>query len=145
MSYLQKSLLSGEKIAFETKMHWVSYLNAILLNVLTGMTAFLTGGTFGVIVAALGVFILLQTILRDVNTEVGVTDRRVFAKTGIIRRNTFEMRNSKIETVDVKQGIIGRILGYGTISFVGTGGSKSEVKCIANPFAFREAALSQME
>jgi uncharacterized membrane protein YdbT with pleckstrin-like domain len=58
--------------------------------------------------------------------EFAITNKRVIIKTGLISRKTFEMNHSKIESVNVDQGIVGRILGYGTVRIVGSGGSKEE-------------------
>ena len=54
-------------------------------------------------------------------TELSVTNHRVIYKTGFIRRHTVEMNMDKVETVNVDQTILGRILGYGTIHVLGTG------------------------
>jgi uncharacterized membrane protein YdbT with pleckstrin-like domain len=48
------------------------------------------------------------------------------------------MNLSKIESVNVDQGILGRILGYGTIRIIGTGGTKEAFPKILNPLEFRK-------
>jgi uncharacterized membrane protein YdbT with pleckstrin-like domain len=55
------------------------------------------------------------------NTEMGLTNKRVILKTGIISRHSDEMKISSIETVEIEQGIMGRILGFGTIRVTGKG------------------------
>jgi hypothetical protein len=47
------------------------------------------------------------------------------------------MNISKVESVDVNQSILGRILGYGTIIVRGTGGSLEPMRRIADPLSFR--------
>ena len=47
------------------------------------------------------------------------------------------MNRSKVESVDVNQTILGRILGYGTIIVRGTGGSLEPMRQIADPLTFR--------
>ena len=54
-------------------------------------------------------------------TELSVTTHRVIYKRGFICRHTVEMNMDKVETVNVDQSILGRILGYGTIHVLGTG------------------------
>jgi len=70
--------------------------------------------------------------------EFAITNKRVIIKTGLISRKTFEMNHSKIESVNVDQGILGRILGYGTIRIVGSGGTKEVFPNISNPLKFRK-------
>src|SRR5665811_1200231 len=43
-------------------------------------------------------------------TEFAVTDRRVIYKCGFIKRHTVEMNMDKIESVDVDQSLLGRML-----------------------------------
>ena len=54
-------------------------------------------------------------------TEMGVTNKRVILKTGIISRHSDEMKITSIETVEIEQGILGRMLGYGTVKVTGKG------------------------
>jgi uncharacterized membrane protein YdbT with pleckstrin-like domain len=47
------------------------------------------------------------------------------------------MNLSKIESVNVDQSIFGRILGYGAITIIGTGGTRETFSDLANPIQFR--------
>jgi uncharacterized membrane protein YdbT with pleckstrin-like domain len=51
---------------------------------------------------------------------------------------------SKIETIRVEQGILGRALDYGTIVVSGTGGSKEPFRTIASPMEFRRKVQEQI-
>ena len=48
------------------------------------------------------------------------------------------MNLTKIESVNVDQSILGRILGYGTIGIIGTGGTKEQFNDIRKPLTFRK-------
>ena len=76
-------------------------------------------------------------ILRS-TSEFVITNMRIILKTGWISRKTFEMNLNKIETVNVKQSVWGRLFGFGTISIVGTGGSREEAENIRKPLEFRK-------
>ena len=104
MSYINESLSSGEEIRARFKLHWVVKLPMILWIVL-------------IITIPLAVWEWLK--LRF--TELGVTNKRVILKTGIISRHSEEMKISSIETVEIEQGILGRILGFGTVKVTGKG------------------------
>jgi uncharacterized membrane protein YdbT with pleckstrin-like domain len=67
------------------------------------------------------------------NIEQGVTNERVILKTGIISRTSEEMKISSIETVEIIQGVIGRIFGFGTIKVTGRGISDLVFKKINDP------------
>jgi uncharacterized membrane protein YdbT with pleckstrin-like domain len=56
-------------------------------------------------------------------TEQALTSKRCILKRGIVSVNTEEMRISKIETVEMRQTLFGRIFGYGEVHITGTGGA----------------------
>jgi len=70
-------------------------------------------------------------------SEFAITNKRVIMKVGLIRRKALEMNLSKIESVNVDQTIMGRILGYGTITIIGTGGTRESFASISKPMEFR--------
>ena len=55
------------------------------------------------------------------------------------------MRLSKIETVEVKQGIIGRIFGYGNVIVTGTGTSSVVLNYVSNPLSVKKKIDSQLD
>ncbi|MGC4000144.1 MAG: PH domain-containing protein [Anaeromyxobacter sp.] len=77
--------------------------------------------------------------------EFGVTSKRVMIKVGFIRRQSLETLLTKVEGVAVNQGILGRILGYGTIVVNGTGSTRTPFANISEPDAFRRAVQNQLE
>ena len=65
--------------------------------------------------------ISLKMMINKWTTERALTNTRYIQKIGWIARSTEEISISKIEEVDLKQSIIGRLLGYGSVSISGTG------------------------
>jgi uncharacterized membrane protein YdbT with pleckstrin-like domain len=76
-------------------------------------------------------------------TETDVTNMRIVHKTGFIKRRTFEMSLDKVESVDVNQSIIGRIMNYGDVTIMGVGEGKETISTIASPLAFRNAITTR--
>jgi uncharacterized membrane protein YdbT with pleckstrin-like domain len=70
-------------------------------------------------------------------TETDVTNMRVVHKSGFIKRRTFEMALDKVESVDVNQSVLGRILNYGDVTIMGVGEGKETIRTIAYPLQFR--------
>ena len=104
MRYIEESLSEGEKIVSVFKQHWVTRLWLVLWILL-----------LVTIPIAVYEWLRLRTI------EHGVTNKRVVFKQGIISRHTEEMKLGSIETVEIDQGIWGRILGFGDIKVTGRG------------------------
>jgi uncharacterized membrane protein YdbT with pleckstrin-like domain len=121
MSYVEESLSKGEKIYRIFPHHWMVKAT-IFIHFLF---AFLTFGLW--LIPAILIW------LRWRNTEQGVTNKRVIYKYGIISRKTDEMRLSAIESIIIKQGIIGRILGYGTVVVIGRGAGDVVIRWMTDP------------
>lgn len=113
--YVNNNLIKDEQVEFETTYHWIIFCN---------LRAIFT--------------LFIAPILDRWSDEFAITNRRVIVKTGLISRKTLEMNISKIESVNVDQSIMGRILGYGTIQIIGTGGTKESFAKINHPLEFRK-------
>ena len=116
MSYIADSLSEGEKIVAIFRQHWVTRLWLVLW-----------------ILLLVTLPIALYEWLRLRTMEHGVTNKRVIFKQGIVSRHTEEMKLGSIETVEIDQGVWGRILGFGDIRVTGKGISDVVFRRIADP------------
>ncbi|HMK14581.1 MAG TPA: PH domain-containing protein [Burkholderiales bacterium] len=91
----------------------------------------------GVVLLIVAALLFLVRWIRVKTSEFGVTNKRVIIKIGLIQRHTLELLLTQVETIGVDQGIMGRILGYGKIVVVGTGGTNEPFSRIARPLEFR--------
>lgn len=160
MGYVDDNLLPGERVEHRAALHWVIYARPIR-NGLIGagiMVAtvallasarsdlwwvFALGVGTGVVLMIAAAGGLLAAIARGLTSEFAVTNKRVIVKTGFISRDTLELNLAKVETVGVQQSVAGRILGYGTIVIVGTGGTREPFRDLAAPMSFRRAVDAQ--
>jgi DNA-directed RNA polymerase subunit M/transcription elongation factor TFIIS len=99
---------------------------------------------FGPLLFCSGLITLISTLIYVRTTELAVTNQRVIAKVGLISRRTLEMNVAKVENIQVDQGILGLLLGYGKITVVGTGGTREPFWYIADPLSFRRAVQAQL-
>ena len=149
MRYVRRVLQPGETIVYSTKLHWLIYINAILLGI---VCVILIGAAIAtndnqnlslalviaaILFALLALAAALRAFIRRATTELAVTDHRVIYKTGLLSRHTIEMNRDKVESVDVDQSLFGRIFGYGTVVVRGTGGSLEPIRNIGDPLTFR--------
>ena len=116
MSYIEESLSEGEQVVARFNLHWVERLPLFLWCVL-------------VVTLPLAIYAWLK--LRC--TEIGVTNKRVIVKTGIISRQSEEMRIASIETVEIDQSVCGRILGFGDVRITGKGTSSLVLHHMSEP------------
>jgi uncharacterized membrane protein YdbT with pleckstrin-like domain len=146
--YIDDILQPGEKVLYSTNAHWIFYLPAIgawivalILFVLSRMTVpdvvGLTCLAASAVVAIAALYWTGRAWFHRWTTETDVTNMRVVHKTGFIKRRTFEMSLDKVESVDVNQSILGRILNYGSVTVRGVGEGAETIDMIASPLDFR--------
>jgi|SRR5579859_5639190 len=146
-SYADSVLAPGETIVHRAAIsHWkflMSYLVGTLC--IAGAIALLVVSRTNTDVPpaaaaapfVVGVILILVALIRRSTTELVLTDRRIIAKRGFIARDTVEMNLSKIESLHVNQGLIGRMLDYGDVTVVGTGSSLEPLRGVSNPLELR--------
>lgn len=135
--YLERVLAADEQILETAQLHWVNYLKqwffaffgAVFFTVFLMLPDSQPVLNFAIVFFGVSVYFWLK----NRTTEMVITNRRVVLKRGIISVHTSEIRNVKVETVRLHQGILGRLLGYGDLVFTGTGESHTIFSVVASP------------
>ena len=127
MSYIRNSLSNNEEVKATFKLHWFTAIPVIVFALLAIPTA---GLTF---------FVSAYLWLQLKTTELGITSKRVIFKEGIISRKSDEMRNDAIETIEIDQNVLGRILGFGDVIISGRGRGHVLFKNVDNPIEVKKA------
>ena len=127
MAYLDESLAPGETIVARFDLHWTAKWRLIVYVLL--------------VIPTIGIALLavIYEWLRLRSIEMGVTNRRVVRKTGIVSRETAELRLASIETIDLRQTTWGRVLGYGDVVLTGRGESAMVFQRLARPLDAKRA------
>ena len=151
MAYYTQVLQADEQVKYIGKLHWILYKTelVLVLPALLAMTYYFKqpeGQRFLISVVALALVVaaigfLLRSVITQATTEIVVTDKRIIHKEGLLSRRTQEMNIHRVETVDVDQSLPGRLLNYGTVSIIGTGGSWEPLRRIASPLQLRNAII----
>jgi len=162
LSYVEKHLIAGETIQYQTKLHWIVMLGhaaiaAVLaligLALLVAPWNSIKGGApslapvlrwAGIVFLLIAAIFFVVGLVRRNATEMGITNKRVIVKTGLANRRTIELLLSRIESVVIEESAMGRMLGYGTVIIRGTGGTPEVFEKIAHPLEFREQVQSQI-
>lgn len=124
-SYVESNLGRDERIVYKAQVSWLSQFWYYIWGIL--LIAFFIGIIFFII-----------AVLNVMTTELALTNKKVIAKFGFIRRSTIELNLDKVESISVEQGFIGRMFNFGSIIVRGTGGSQAPIPYIARPLEFRQ-------
>ena len=93
----------------------------------------------------LGLIFLIIAFVRYKSVELAVTTKRIIVKHGFVRRQTVEINLDKVESIQVEQGLLGRLFNYGTLIVSGTGTSHAPLTGIAEPMGFRKAFIEAQD
>ena len=134
MGYIQSTLSKDEVIKETAHLHWINYAVVFMCAFLCiGSCALLfkynpsENAIFAVLFGFPAVVFFLSSILaycRIQTTEMVVTNKRVICRTGVVSVHTEEIKSTRLESIEIKQSILGRILNYGSLWFSGTGTAK---------------------
>jgi uncharacterized membrane protein YdbT with pleckstrin-like domain len=161
LTYVEKHLIPGETVQYQTNLHWIVMLGhaglaafffaAAVALLILHFSAQTTGvaHSLALLLVALAAFLVaailfIVGLIKRSATEMGITNKRVIVKTGLANRRTIELLLSRIESVVVEEPAMGRVLGYGTVIIRGTGGTPEVFEKIAHPLEFREQVQSQI-
>ncbi|MBU4230791.1 MAG: PH domain-containing protein [Proteobacteria bacterium] len=132
-SYVEGSLIKDEKVIYTGTVSLWSLAPLIVIGCIL-LSAY-----------GLGLILLLIAFIRYKTTELAFTNKRVIAKFGFIRRQTIELHIGKVESIQVNQGILGRIFDFGTLVISGAGNPQAPIPGISNPMAFRRAFMESQD
>jgi len=159
MGYVDQNLIPGESALYRTGLHWIVLVWPTILGLLFGVPGLAIlviaalvrqkypGPTRieGLVFLGIGLIAALVGFLKRSATEMAVTNKRLVVKIGVLRRRTYEILLSKVESIHVEEGLFGRMLGYGSVVVRGTGGTPEPFYRIAHPLELRRQVHHQIE
>lgn len=146
MGYVERHLLQDERVLFKTRLHWILFLRPALLvviGVVMGVALYRSVPEppwlwwIGPAIVLVGLGFGLVHWVELMTSEFAVTSTRVIFKVGLVARYTTELLLTKVESISVNQTLVGRLLNYGDITVIGTGGTREVFRRVGNPIAFR--------
>ena len=149
MGYVEKSLMEGEHIVYEATYHYIIYwlpallalAGLVLLFAPIGDMTFDTRLLFTLIIIAVAA---VWAVVKWGGKRFVLTNKRIIEKVGIVRLDSNELVLHRCEGVNLSQGILGRILNYGTV-IVTTGEVANEYPYIKNPLKFKTLVNQQID
>lgn len=163
-SYVKRAMHEDEKIVYAAQLHWIIYQSGFLYVLLGGAV-----GHFGVMllrslnipkiatyiepivsyisvgIVAVGGMLLFGAFVRQMSTELVITNQRIIAKHGLVATTSYELMMTKVEGATIDQSIWGRMWDYGTLMVKGTGGGISPIDHVAKPFKFHNNLMSAIQ
>jgi uncharacterized membrane protein YdbT with pleckstrin-like domain len=112
----------GETVRFEARPHSAALVRplsrSLLLALAGGVLVGLSPpwlGVLGAVLLGVGALLALRAVLRWDRTSLVVTTEKLLVVHGIAKRRAAAVRFARVGPVEVEQGLLGRLLGYGTV------------------------------
>ncbi len=167
MGYLREALVDGERVVYQARFHWfytVSALSWLVLSAAFSLWLYSAPpeswvgalrfslipalGQWGRVDRMLSILVFLVGAYRylamtwvQFGTEIAVTDRRLIHKRGVIARHASSVSLRAVESAEVLQGVLGRLLGFGRVLVRGTGTGTIVFPELDDPLTLRKAVL----
>ena len=144
MGYVDNNLMTDEQVIYRTRLHHVVLFWPVVTLAIGSLLYRWEPSGASRFVTFVGIVATVVMFLRYVTSEFAVTDKRVIMKVGWIRRHTLETLLAKVENIGVDRSITGRLLGFGSVTVTGTGGTVAQFKHVRAPMALREHVQEQV-
>ena len=140
MSYTSDNLTQGEVILFNSSFSkaylWFDLISCSAVSIL--LASITNSSTVYVVMMIIFFMMSIPKLIRYFTEEYSITSRKILSKSGWISRNTDELPLKVIEGIDVKQTVIDRILGAGTLIVTGRGTQRVTFEGVDNPIAVKK-------
>jgi uncharacterized membrane protein YdbT with pleckstrin-like domain len=112
----------GETVRLEERPHFAALLRPLVRSLalaLVGAVLVIAApaslGLVGALLLGMAAVLALAAVWRWDRTQVIVTTDKLFVVYGIAQRRAAAVRLARIGPVEMEQGVLGRMLGYGTV------------------------------
>lgn len=129
MSYIDRRLAENETIMYRGRFHWLEHTFAWASLIFLG-------------VFIIGIFLFIRQMVKIKTTNFAITSERVNTKRGFLKARVGRMSLDGVEGGKVRQSMIGRLLGYGTVIIEGRGDMELPLPKMADPAGFLRAVTN---
>lgn len=126
-------------VIYFTKLNWIVFFWPIVMLFLA-VTVYMSIVQLEELSIFVAVFALLWIGMTWVTyhfSSITIKKKQVILRTGLLVRKTVDIPLSKIETIDIRQSILGGIFRYGTLIITGTGGTRHLINYLDKPLTCR--------
>jgi uncharacterized membrane protein YdbT with pleckstrin-like domain len=156
MGYAEELMSTGERIVAREKQHWFVFIwgarYTILAIILAGIGAVVQTnlsspwrdllGWAAAILFIGGLLLLGWTILRYMNQEYVLTNRRVIEVEGVLNKKVTDSSLEKVNDIVLTQSVFGRMFGFGDLEILTASDTGiSQFQMLVQPVRFKREML----
>lgn len=147
---VQRREQSGkEQVVVRCRKHWGMFVGRGLIAFLFLIMGFITeadDSTFLIVCIAVAVIALLPAIISYFSDYLELTETKIVGHSGLINSRKISAPLSKVQNIELSNGLGGKIFGYHDILVdnAGTGGKEFRFRKATNAEEFAEAVYARM-
>lgn len=131
--------MEKEQIIFEGRLHWVIFIAPMLCfmgGIMLGLYFPFTK-LAALLIAFFGLIWLVMAFITYFVSSLVLEGNQLVIRTGLLVRQTMNIPLSKVESIDIRQPLLGSLLHYGTLMITGTGGTRYGIAHLSHPLTCR--------
>lgn len=130
---------SDNNIVYQARLHWILFFWPILVFVLGAYVSMKVVPLYkaGLAIMAVAIFAEVVVWLTYQSSYLLIKKKQIILCTGIFVRQTLDVSLNKIESIDIRQSILGSMFHYGSLIITGTGGTKQYINYLNKPLTCR--------
>lgn len=126
-------------VVYFTRLHWLIFFGPVMALFVAFALGFYVP-PLTQIAAMFQIFALIWIAMTWATyyfSSITIQKQKVILRTGILVRKTVDVPLSKIETIDIRQSILGSMFNYGMLIITGTGGTRHFINFLHRPLTCR--------
>lgn len=148
-----QGLAGGERVCYRARLHWIVLVVPFALAVAIGVPGLLlivlswafwmdnfalqSAFVSGIVMLQVAGWAVLLGLLNRASDEITVTNRRAVLNSGaLIRRRATQFSLQEIDSIEIRQSDLGRMLDYGSIVVHAAGEAAGPFRYVSQPFEF---------
>lgn len=131
--------MTENNIVYQARLHWVLFFWPLCVLIMALFLGFRYEPLFqpSLYVAIISLVWLFVAWLIYEFSSLTLKKNQIVLRTGLFVRQTVDIPLNKIESIDIRQSILGSLLRYGSLVITGTGGSRQMVHYLNQPLTCR--------
>ncbi|MBR1864144.1 MAG: PH domain-containing protein [Ruminococcus sp.] len=137
-NYVEKNLRPNERLIAKAQISWIPVIpTAVYALIIIIIGAVAKHPVWGILI---GLVLVGLRVLGIMSVELGVTDKKIIGKTGVIMANSLDTYLEKIDNFSINESLAGKIFGYATIQICTTS-SRLRFACVKDAMAFKNLVM----
>ena len=131
--------MNDSNIVYQARLHWILFVGPFCLLCISGFLTlrFEQMHVVALFLAGFAVVWGLTFWMTYHFSSLTIKKNQVILRTGFLVQKTLDIPLSKIESIDIRQTLVGSLFHYGTLVITGTGGSRQMVNYLSQPLTCR--------